>query len=102
MGLLIDDQTLEQSVLEIGWQGLSEYGIHPVTKTLVVDLVERLHYPHDKVEGLLVVDEQRLAVLNDDDYGFSETDGVMEQKYINAEKTKIDTNTLYIIDGLNF
>ena len=102
LGLLIDAQTIEQSVLEIGWQGLAEYGIHPVTKTLVVDLVERLHYPHDKVEGLWVVDEQHLAVLNDDDYGFSETDGVMEQKYINAEKTKIDTNTLYIIDGLDF
>ena len=102
LGLLIDAQTIEQSVLEIGWQGLAEYGIHPVTKTLVVDLVERLHYPHDKVEGLWVVGEQHLAVLNDDDYGFSETDGVMEQKYINAEKTKIDTNTLYIIDGLDF
>ena len=102
LGLLIDAQTIEQSVLEIGWQGLAEYGIHPVTKTLVVDLVERLHYPHDKVEGLWVVDEQHLAVLNDDDYGFSETDGVMEQKYINAEKTKIDTNTLYIIDELKF
>ena len=102
LGLLIDAQTIEQSVLEIGWQGLAEYGIHPVTKTLVVDLVERLHYPHDKVEGLWVVDEQHLAVLNDDDYGFSETDGVMEQKYINAEKTKVDSNTLYIIDGLSF
>ena len=102
LGLLINGQTIEQSVLGIGWQGLSEYGIHPVTKTLVVDLVERLHYLHDKVEGLWVVDEQHLAILNDDDYGFSETDGVMEQKYINAEKTKIDTNTLYIIDGLDF
>ena len=102
LGLLIDGQTIEQYVLSSGWEGLAQQGIHPVTKTLVVDLVERLHYPHDKVEGLWVVDEQHLAILNDDDYGFSETDGVMEQKYINAEKTKIDSNTLYIIDGLNF
>ena len=102
LGLLIDGQTIEQSVLSVGWQGLSELDIFPVSKTLVVDLVERLHYPHDKVEGLWVIDEQYLAVLNDDDYGFSETNGVMEQKYINAEKTKIDSNTLYIIDGLNF
>ena len=102
LGLLIDGQTIEQSVLSVGWQGLSELDIFPVSKTLVVDLVERLHYPHDKVEGLWVIDEQYLAVLNDDDYGFSETNGVMEQKYINAEKTKIDSNTLYIIDGLDF
>ena len=102
LGLLIDGQTIEQSVLSVDWQGLAEHGIHPVTKTLVVDLVERLHYPHDKVEGLWVIDEQHLAVLNDDDYGFSETNGVMEQKYINAEKTKIDSNTLYILDGLDF
>ena len=102
LGLLIDGQTIEQSVLSVGWQGLSELDIFPVSKTLVVDLVERLHYPHDKVEGLWVIDEQYLAVLNDDDYGFSETNGVMEQKYINADKTKIDSNTLYIIDGLNF
>lgn len=75
---------------------------YPRHKNFSGHSVERLHYPHDKVEGLWVVDEQHLAVLNDDDYGFSETDGVMEQKYINVEKTKIDTNTLYIIDGLDF
>ena len=101
MGLLVNGQTIEQYVLSAGWQRLADLGIHPVSKGLVVDLVERLHYPHDKVEGLWLIDNQHLAVLNDDDYGFSETDGVMEQKYINSEKTKIDANTLYIIDGLD-
>ena len=101
MGLLVNGQTIEQYVLSTGWQGLADLGIHSVSKVLVVDLVERLHYPHDKVEGLWLIDNQHLAVLNDDDYGFSETDGVMEQKYINSEKTKIDANTLYIIDGLD-
>ena len=101
LGVLIDGQTIEQYVLSSGWEGLAQHGIHPVAKTLVVDLVERLQYPHDKVEGLWVIDVQHLAVLNDDDYGFSETDGVLEQKYLDQEKNMIDSNTLYIIDQLD-
>ncbi|RZG47001.1 esterase-like activity of phytase family protein [Acinetobacter wuhouensis] len=101
LGLLIDGQTIEQYVLSSGWEGLAQHGIHPVAKKLVVDLVERLQYPHDKVEGLWVIDAQHLAVLNDDDYGFSETDGVLEQKYLDQEKNIIDSNTLYIIDQLD-
>ena len=101
IGLMIDGQSIEQYVLSAGWEGLAEHGIFPVSKTLVIDLVERLQYPHDKVEGLWVIDDQHLAVINDDDYGFSETDGVLEQKYLDQDKTIIDTNTLYIIDGLD-
>lgn len=101
LGLMINGQTVEQYVLTAGWDGLAAHGILPVSKTLLVDLVERLHYPHDKVEGLWVIDEQHLAVINDDDYGFSETDGVLEQKYLDVEKTMIDGNTLYILDDLD-
>ena len=101
LGLLIQKQTIEQAVLSLGWNGLADLGIHPVSKCLVVDLVDKLKYRHDKVEGLWVIDDTHLAVLNDDDYGFSETNGVMEQKYLDLDKTQIDTNTLYIIDGLD-
>ncbi|MGO3383965.1 MAG: esterase-like activity of phytase family protein [Acinetobacter guillouiae] len=100
-GLLIAEQTLEQYVLTAGWSGLAQQGIYPVEKTLVVDLVARLHYPHDKIEGLWVIDEQHLGVLNDDDYAFSETDGVLEQKYLDHDKNIIDGNTLYILDQLD-
>lgn len=100
-GLLIAEQTLEQYVLTAGWSGLAQQGIYPVEKTLVVDLVARLQYPHDKIEGLWVIDEQHLAVLNDDDYAFSETDGVLEQKYLDHDKNIIDGNTLYILDQLD-
>lgn len=100
-GLLIRGLTLEQYVLKHGWDGLAEMGIKPVSKTLVVDLVERLQYPHDKVEGLWVIDEHHLAVLNDDDYAFSDDDGVVQQKYLDLDKTVIDGNTLYVIDSLN-
>ena len=101
LGLLIDGQTLEQYLLNDGWEALKKLNILPVAKSLVVDLVETLHYPHDKVEGLWVIDEQHLAIINDDDYGFTETDGILEQKYLDAEKSVIDCNTLYVIGQLN-
>lgn len=101
LGLLLEGRTLEQYVLSNSWDGLAQHDIHPVQKTLVVDLVERLKYPHDKVEGLWIIDEQHLAILNDDDYGFSETDGILEQKYLDKAKNIIDANTLYILDQLD-
>ena len=101
LGLCILGQTVEQYRLTAGWDGLNQLGIHAVQKTLMVDLIEKLHYPHDKVEGLWVIDEQHLAVLNDDDYGFSENDGVLQQKYLDQDQKIIDSNTLYIIDGLD-
>lgn len=101
VGLLIDDLTIEQFVLKQGWEGLEAVGIHPVGKTLVVDLVEKLKYPHDKIEGLWVIDDHHLGVLNDDDYAFSDDDGVVQQKYLDLEKTIIDGNTLYILGGLD-
>lgn len=75
-------------------------GIRPASKSLLVDLVERLNYPHDKIEGLWVIDSTHLGVLNDDDYGFSDDDGI-QQKYLDLEKTIIDSNTLYVLDGLD-
>ncbi|MEG1709739.1 MAG: esterase-like activity of phytase family protein [Acinetobacter sp.] len=101
VGLTIDGATLEQYVLSAGWEGLAAHGILPVGKILVVDLVERLQYPHDKIEGLWVIDEHHLAVINDDDYAFSETDGVLQQKYLDQDQKVIDGNTLYIIDHLD-
>lgn len=101
LGLLIDGLTVEQYVLQHGWEGLAAVGIKPVSKTLVVDLVERLKYPHDKIEGLWVIDDTHLAVLNDDDYAFSDEDDVIQQKYLDTAKTVIDGNTLYILDGLD-
>lgn len=101
LGLTIQGQTLEQYVIANGWDALIDLGIRAVDKHLVVDLVKRLRYPHDKVEGLWVINESHLAVINDDDYGFSENNGVLQQKYLDQAQTLIDANTLYIIDDLD-
>jgi len=94
-GLMIDGLTLEQYVNQYGWDALAAKGIQPVRKTLVVDMVDEVAYPHDKMEGLWVIDEHHLGVLNDDDFATWSTKGKLEAKRL--DKTTIDSNKLYII-----
>ena len=48
---------------------LADIGVVPVAKTLVVDLAESGYDFADKPEGLALIDENTLAVLNDNDFG---------------------------------
>jgi len=94
-GLMIDGLTLEQYVQKNGWDALAAKGIKPVSKTLVVDMVKEVAYPHDKMEGLWVIDNNHLGVLNDDDFATWSTNGKLEQKHL--DQSTIDSNRLYII-----
>lgn len=67
-----------------------------------MDMVNEVSYPHDKMEGLWVIDDQRLGIINDDDFAVWSTDGILEQKYLDEDQTIIDGGTLYIVDGLSF
>ena len=96
LGLLINGNTLEQQVLEDGdWSTLAEHNIVPVEKTLVVDMVAEVDYPHDKIEGLWVINDEYLGVLNDDDFATWSTGGELEQKMLDTNT--IDGNRLYIV-----
>ncbi len=63
--------------------GLAMAGIHPVEKSLYVDLAAVGYHMGDKVEGLAFIDENTLAVLNDNDFGiattFSTTTGLLDE-----------------------
>ena len=96
-GLMIDGLTLEQYTEKNGWDALAAKGIKPVSKTLVVDMVKEVAFPHDKMEGLWVIDGQHLGVLNDDDFATWSTKGKLEQKYL--DKDTVDANHLYIINA---
>lgn len=63
-GLVLAGRTLE----ELDPAGLAAAGIRPVAKALVVDLLAH-GYPHDKPEGLVVIDPATIGVVNDDDFG---------------------------------
>jgi len=96
LGLTINSKTLEEVVLAQDWAGLSSAGISPVKKSLVVDMVAEVSYPHDKMEGLWVIDKNHLGVLNDDDFATWATGGLLEQKMLDTNT--IDGNHLYIVN----
>lgn len=104
VGLIINGQTLEQLIAadEENWQTLENTNIMPVKKTLVVDVLASLEYPHDKLEGLWLRQDGSLGLLNDDDFAMTDTDIInpessVEQKYLDKQKTIEDANRLYIV-----
>lgn len=121
-GLMINGQTLEQFLAfdEQNWQVLAELGIKPVRKSLVVDVIGAVDYPHDKLEGLWLRQDGSFGLLNDDDFSITDAEGssitdsavtdsesldstidkldnLIEQKYLDSEKTIVDANRLYIV-----
>lgn len=110
-GLTVDGQTLEQVVVaggadkafKAGWDVLAAAGIKPAQKSLVVDMVAKVKYPHDKMEGLWVINSATLGVMNDDDFALwvNPETFALQQKYLDAGNTVFDGNTLYVIDGLD-
>lgn len=104
LGLMLNDKTLEQVVygtdgknLDAGWQQLADINITPVSKSLVIDMAAQ-GYAHDKMEGLIVIDEQHLGILNDDDFAMgSNEDGTLFQKYLPG--AGIDGNVLYVVNA---
>ena len=104
VGLIINGQTLEQLIAadEENWQTLENTNITPVKKTLVVDVLASLDYPHDKLEGLWLRQDGSLGLLNDDDFAMTDSEVInpkstVEQKYLDKEKTIEDANRLYIV-----
>jgi hypothetical protein len=102
LGLLIDGKTLEEVALtDGGWTTITNAGINTISKTFLVDLVAETGYPHDKLEGMWLINDNTIGVLNDDDFATWASGGVLEQKYLDAGQTVIDSNRLYIIEGVD-
>ena len=111
LGLLLNEQTLEQFLVsDNAWQTLSELPIQPVKKTLAVDVLAELDYPHDKLEGLWLRQDGSIGILNDDDFSITDAerplisdstitklDHLIEQKYLDHDKTIVDANRLYLV-----
>lgn len=99
LGLLIEGLTVEAFVQSKGWDALTQYKIKPVSKTLVTSLTKTLKYPHDKLEGMWVIDDSHLAIINDDDFAVAPAGKKqLTQKYLTQER--IDGSTLYIVGDL--
>lgn len=94
-GLLINDKTIEEST----WGEIITAGIVPVKKQLIADLVQKTGYPHDKLEGIWLIDKNTLGCLNDDDFAVIDenNDGIIDQKILPGTNNKIDASSLYMI-----
>lgn len=94
-GMLLNGKTLEQCSVE----ELSAAGIKTVSKKLLVDLTEYLpnKYPHDKLEGLWIIDRNSIAVANDNDFAVTVTDNKLVQKILPGTD-KIDDDVVYVIN----
>ncbi|TXE12747.1 esterase-like activity of phytase family protein [Seonamhaeicola algicola] len=97
-GKLVNGKTIEQCT----WTELANAGIVPATKTLAVDLIAELgDYPHDKLEGIWLINPTTIGVINDDDFAvWTGDNSATNQKYISKTETSenIDGNTLYIVN----
>lgn len=97
-GMLVNNKTIEANT----WEELTAANIVPVTKTLAVDLLQDLgDYPHDKLEGIWLINSNTIGVLNDDDFAvWTGENSTTTQKYISNTETSetIDRNTLYIVN----
>ncbi|RKR15293.1 hypothetical protein CLV91_1376 [Maribacter vaceletii] len=93
-GRMIGDKIIEES----SWEELTAEGIKPVSKTLVVDLVQVAGYPHDKLEGIWLIDSNTLGCINDDDFAVSDIDGdgTIDQKILPGTE-EVDASSLYLI-----
>ncbi len=95
-GMLINDKALEANT----WEELAAANIKPVKKALAVDLMSALgNYPHDKLEGMWLINQNTLGVINDDDFAiWSDPTTKIKQKTLSPTKgTQVDGNTLYIV-----
>ncbi|NBA85176.1 esterase-like activity of phytase family protein [Emticicia sp. CRIBPO] len=77
---------------------LTTNGIVPVTKTLIADLMKDIPtlYPHDKAEGMVIINPTTIAVSNDDDFGITGANKVYQKKTL-AGNGQVDRNGIYFI-----
>ena len=87
-----ETKTLEQMTV----QQLMDAGIKPVKKSLYLDLLEQdPNYPHDKPEGFIVLEDGRLGIINDDDFGITGSGGQIAQKQLPLTG-EVDKNVFYV------
>lgn len=94
-GMLVNGKTIEENT----WAALSAAKIIPVSKSLIVDVVAKLgDYPHEKMEGIWLINKNTIGILNDDDFAVTGTDE-LKQKFLPSTKDVqvIDRNTLYVV-----
>ncbi len=68
-----------------------------MSKEEVFDILSIPNYPHDKPEGILVLDRNTIAIVNDDDFGIVSEKGVVREKVMPYLDNKQDRNIVYFV-----
>lgn len=92
-GLLVNGKPLEAC----SWEELTNANIRPVSKALVVDLVESLGYEHDKLEGIVYLGNNQIAVFNDDDFGVVDNGSGTPVPKLLPKTGKVDAGSMYVL-----
>jgi hypothetical protein len=95
-GYLVNGKALEANT----WEELDKANIKPVTKILAVDVFKYLgNYPHDKLEGIWLINSNTIGIINDDDFGvWSDATNKIKAKTLSPTTgTERDGNRLYIL-----
>jgi len=95
-GLLFGGKTVD----ELSDAEISSNNIKPVTKELVADILAVPGgYAHDKAEGLAIINNNMIAIVNDDDFGIvspATPDNTIIQKIL-PSTMQTDQNVIYFI-----
>ena len=95
-GLLFGGKTVD----ELTDAEIISNNIKPVTKEMVADILAIPGgYPHDKAEGLAIINNKMIAVVNDDDFGIvspATPDNSIIQKIL-PSTLLVDRNVIYFI-----
>ena len=95
-GYLVNGKALEANT----WEELTKANIKPVSKVLAVDVFKFLgNYPHDKLEGIWLINSNTIGIINDDDFGvWSDPVNKIKAKTLSPTSgTNRDGNRLYIL-----
>lgn len=92
-GKMINGKTIEQLTKE----ELIAAGIKPVSKEEVFDIMSIPNYPHDKPEGVVVINSTMIAIVNDDDFGILSDKGNVIAKIMPLLGNKQDENIVYFV-----
>lgn len=94
-GKMIGTKTIEQCTAE----DLAAAGIVVATKELAFDIMSIPNYPHDKPEGIVIINDNLIAIVNDDDFGINGT-GTYEAKIAPLLNNTVDKNVMYFVKPL--
>lgn len=67
-------------------------------KELVVNVMSKIDYEHDQIEGIWLRNDGVISLSNNDDFSIIDENKNVEQRYLDINKTIEDTNSLYIIE----